>query len=622
MGMVYLAEDPDGNLVALKVIKEPFASDERFRERFLEEVRAMRRVARPYTARVLDAQSTASPPYLVTEYVEGPTLQYAIDRGGPWPYGYVKDLAMATALALEQVHAVGVVHRDFKPSNILLSLTGPKVIDFGIAAAADFAMGPESRLGFGTEQYMAPEQHEGEEGDRPADVFAWAATIVFASTGRPPDWIGPGRDLRDRVLHGRPRLDGVDPRLRPLVARALLQDPMERPVVEELLRELGVTTQDPEATRRIVEEITDRWTRPQHHTLRGAGLGVPTRPGDVDGGGPADDREMVLEERGESLSDLRARSASPLYLAAGACTVLAVVCAFLVFRAVVGILLCLVAICIVVAACLREPRKYVAELWSEYRAAAPYYRAMRLLREDRRKQAEAQLWELAYDGEGQWKRRAAIALGNLFQAERHATKAILAYQVGLEFADDPTGWSERALVTLARLNLGHAYQLAQRRPEAQEEYQRARLAAGRSPTGLAARYAEQATLHLRRLVERSDRHDRPTGRQPPPTPVPPPVRRYRPVAVTVTAAVLWALAALGALWDVSGDGVSYLTDYRFVWILVLFGAAVVFQCLATYAELRRLRGVVRGTPLAHVAAALFAVGFLVALVAGGKDIAH
>ena len=474
MGIVYLAERADGQPVALKVIREPFASDRRFREGFREEIRAMRRVARPYTARVLDDNPDHDPPYLVTEHVEGPTLQYAIDHGGPWPYGHVKDLAMATAYALHQVHAAGVVHRDYKPSNVLLALTSPKVIDFGIAAAADFAFGPASRLGFGTKEYMAPEQLLGEEGDRPADVFAWAATLVFAATGRPPTWHGVGRELRDRVPHGRPDLSDVDSRLRPVLERALLADPMVRPTVPELLDKLGVTTQEPGGGQQTVEQqLARHWTRMQPSGETVVDRGSPTRPSIVDHAGPADEGPPPRSSTAGIAARLRARSGASLssfYLLAAGAAILAGLLAGRYALPVVGLA---VAVWIWLA-----KRGDVRRWQDEYRSSAPYYRAVRLYHDGQREEAERRLWDLAYHGDDVWKRVAAITLGNLYQHQAHYTKAVIAYQVGLEFAESAMKPGERAMATLAALNLGHACQAAQRRPEAQEAYRQARVLGG------------------------------------------------------------------------------------------------------------------------------------------------
>jgi tetratricopeptide (TPR) repeat protein len=619
MGIVYLAERADGQPVALKVIREPFASDRRFRERFREEIRAMRRVARPYTARVLDDNPDYDPPYLVTEYVEGPTLQYAIDHGGPWPYGHVKDLAMATAYALHQVHAVGVVHRDYKPSNVLLALTSPKVIDFGIAAAADFAFGPASRLGFGTKEYMAPEQLLGEEGARPADVFAWAATLVFAATGRPPTWHGGDRKLHDRVPLGRPDLSDVDSRLRTLLERALLTDPMDRPTVPELLEKLGVTTQEPGGGQQTVEQqLARHWTRTQPPGETVVDRDSSARLATIDHAEPADEGPATLSSTAGIAGWLRAgkgASSSSFYVLAAGAALLAALLAGRYALPVVGL---------AVAAWIWLAHRGDVRRWrDEYRASAPYYRAVRLYHDGHHEEAERRLWDIAYHDDDVWKRVAAITLGNLYQDEAHYTKAVIAYQVGLEFAEGAMKPGERAMATLAALNLGHAYQAAQRRPEAQEAYRQARVLGGRNPRGVTRRYVEQATAALRELIERSDLYSRSHGRRPVPSPQYPARRPYRPAAFGLVVAIVWATIPLAGWFDALDNGVSFLLRWPIAPATMLLGVAALLLLLGARRDLQRLTLAATGAdrvrrafwPMA-IGAAAFATAPVIALLNG------
>jgi len=139
MGVVYLAVTAQGQTVALKVLRPDLGDDPEFRLRFRQEVDAARRVSGQYTAQVLDADPEASPPWLATAYVPGPSLQEAVDTSGPLPVQTALPLVIGVAEALKEIHAAGVVHRDLKPSNVLLASDGPRVIDFGIARAAEAA---------------------------------------------------------------------------------------------------------------------------------------------------------------------------------------------------------------------------------------------------------------------------------------------------------------------------------------------------------------------------------------------------------------------------------------------------------------------------------------------------
>ncbi|MFC6822152.1 serine/threonine-protein kinase, partial [Nonomuraea dietziae] len=227
-GVVYLATAPDGRPVAVKTLREGFAGD----DRFAKEIAAARRVEPFCIAQVLDA-SLSGRPYIVTEYVEGPSLQEAGRHLG----ADLQRLAISTATALAAIHRAGVVHRDFKPANVLLGRDGPRVIDFGIARATGSALTVTSSI-VGTPSYMAPEQVAGAEVGPAADVFAWAGVMVFAATGTPPFGRGSLPEVIRRVQYGEPLLDQVPDALRPIVAGCLDKDPARRPTMQDVLFQL------------------------------------------------------------------------------------------------------------------------------------------------------------------------------------------------------------------------------------------------------------------------------------------------------------------------------------------------------------------------------------------------
>ncbi|GGM66231.1 hypothetical protein GCM10010106_10360 [Thermopolyspora flexuosa] len=237
MGVVYLAEAPSGEQVAVKLIHRHLAADSEFRRRFRREVETARRVARFSTAAVLDADVDGPTAYLVTEYVPGPTLLEEVRRRGPLRGSALEGLAVSTATALRAIHAAGVVHRDLKPSNVLLSPLGPKVIDFGLARLADGST--QSMLALGTPAYMSPEQARREKVTTASDIFSWGGVMVFAATGSPPFGSGPGQDVLYRVVHDEPQLPRIDGVLGELVARALAKDPAARPTAEQLVDALA-----------------------------------------------------------------------------------------------------------------------------------------------------------------------------------------------------------------------------------------------------------------------------------------------------------------------------------------------------------------------------------------------
>jgi len=182
-GTVYLARGADGVQVALKLLRSEVVDDPRAR-RFLErELVAVERVASFCTARILAFHSDGDAPHLVSEYVAGPSLQEHVAESGPFAGAALTTLAIGTATALAAIHEAGVVHRDFKPANVLLGPDGPRVIDFGVARPLDATAATVSQA-VGTPAYMSPEQLAGDRAGPPMDLFAWACTMVFAASGR------------------------------------------------------------------------------------------------------------------------------------------------------------------------------------------------------------------------------------------------------------------------------------------------------------------------------------------------------------------------------------------------------------------------------------------------------
>ncbi len=261
MGTVHLGRAPDGRLVAIKVLRRELAADPAFVARFADEMRAARRVAPFCTAPVLDAAPTAVPPWLVTEYVEGVPLDQAVRDGGPLTGSTLDGVAVGIATALTAIHAAGLVHRDLKPANVLLSATGPRVIDFGIARAVDAtSVHTSAGMVLGSPGWLAPEILAGHPVTPAADVFAWGLLVAYAATGRHP--FGEGFDQQAyAALHGQPRLDGIPHPLVRHVAAALSRDPRQRPSAQALLLALlGPATGDP--ARAATQALQQAWNPP------------------------------------------------------------------------------------------------------------------------------------------------------------------------------------------------------------------------------------------------------------------------------------------------------------------------------------------------------------------------
>jgi hypothetical protein len=232
MGVVYLGES-GRDLVAVKVLRGELADDPDFLGRFARELSVMTRVNGLCAVRVLDADLTATPPYLVTEFVDGPSLAEQVRDSGPLPRSMAYPLAMGLAEALMAIHGAGVVHRDLKPANVLLDDTGPKVIDFGIAQAFDMTTITRTGVVMGSPVYMAPEQFDGISGPA-TDVYAWGTTVAYAVLGHPPLGMGSADVMAHRVRTLAPDLSGLPPELLPAVNAALQKDPRRRPTAAGL----------------------------------------------------------------------------------------------------------------------------------------------------------------------------------------------------------------------------------------------------------------------------------------------------------------------------------------------------------------------------------------------------
>ncbi|MEV7970986.1 serine/threonine-protein kinase, partial [Sphaerisporangium sp. NPDC088356] len=237
-GVVYLGRSAAGEMVAIKLLHARLSADADARARFLREVSVAQRVARFCTASVLHADLAGNQPYIVSEYVPGPSLRQLVDREGPRRGAALDRLAISTATALAAIHGAGILHRDFKPANVLMGPEGPVVIDFGIARALDTPGATATGDTLGTPSYLAPEQLGGVAVTPAVDVFAWGVTMVFAATGRPAFGSDSIPAVINRILNEQPDLTALDPALRDLVAACLSKDPARRPTAEAMVSHL------------------------------------------------------------------------------------------------------------------------------------------------------------------------------------------------------------------------------------------------------------------------------------------------------------------------------------------------------------------------------------------------
>ncbi|MFD8014391.1 protein kinase [Streptomyces sp. NPDC058955] len=235
MGVVYLAHTPGGRPIALKAVREEFAGDPEFRLRFAQEVASAERIHGLFTAQVVASGVDAPTPWLATAYVPGPSLHEVVRRHGPLPVRTVLMLLAGIAEALEAIHRAGVVHRDLKPANVLIAEDGPRVIDFGIARAADAVALTGTGLRIGTAAFMAPEQALGGPVSPATDVFALGALVTYVVSGEAPFGSGPESAALYRVVHEEPDLARVPQDLRDVTAWCLAKRPEDRPTPADLI---------------------------------------------------------------------------------------------------------------------------------------------------------------------------------------------------------------------------------------------------------------------------------------------------------------------------------------------------------------------------------------------------
>ena len=331
MGQVYLGRSTAGRLVAVKTIKIEFAEEAGFRTRFAHEVAAARQVSGVFTAAVVAADPEADVPWLATAYVPAPSLHKLVRVCGPLPVPAIRWLAAGCAEALESIHNAGLVHRDLKPSNVLVAPDGPRVIDFGVARAAERIQLTVTRGAVGTPAYMAPEQaRDTRQASVASDMFSLGATLLFAATGHPPYQGDTVMDVLVRLATEAPDTGGLPAELTPLVTACLERAPRHRPTSAALLQSLAPFVRagseaesghtyltGPEIA--LIEEY-QRSPQPQIRDEAGS------RPGDSEPSGDATFGSQVLPAGAASRPPLRAerrhaavRGASPGRLAGTGC---------------------------------------------------------------------------------------------------------------------------------------------------------------------------------------------------------------------------------------------------------------------------------------------------------------
>jgi serine/threonine protein kinase len=267
-GVVYLAHDRDAGLVTVKTAHAETVDSAHLRARLRAEAACARRLPESCTARLLHDGTDETPPYLVSEYAAGPSLERVIDVKGPLPSTVVTALATDLARVLEGVHAAKIVHGNLTPANILFTKSGLRLIDFGVAQRIGTGDGP-AEVGAAADNpgWLAPELLNGEPPDRGCDIFGWGCVVAYAATGHSP--------YRRTSADGTPRrqpLDtcDLDDRLRRLIDASIAEDPECRPTAAALTARLSAPAEVDTELPTVVLEVPEHrgqvrrdvhWTR-------------------------------------------------------------------------------------------------------------------------------------------------------------------------------------------------------------------------------------------------------------------------------------------------------------------------------------------------------------------------
>ncbi|KUM99691.1 serine/threonine protein kinase [Streptomyces yokosukanensis] len=303
MGVVYLGVSASGRQVAVKLVRGPYAQEEEFRTRFRQEIAAARKVSGAFTAPVVDADPDADLPWMATLYVPGLNLAEVVEKDGPLSRRELRALGLGLTEALRDIHRAGLVHRDLKPRNVLMTEDGPRVIDFGISRASDNQSLTATGRMIGTPPFMSPEQLEAPRDVTPAsDVFSLGSLLVFAAVGTGPFDAGSPYITGYQVVHGAPDLGGVPEGLLGIVERCLDKDPAARPELTDIYRMLQALPES-DATE---SPMTGRSAKPQHRpTSRSAATtsaGATTGTGTGTGTGERRRARMLFTGLGAALA--------------------------------------------------------------------------------------------------------------------------------------------------------------------------------------------------------------------------------------------------------------------------------------------------------------------------------
>ncbi len=254
MGTVYLGVSKTGVTAAVKVLHEGYSDNPVLRERLSREAETLSSLDSPHIAKLIDSDVSSKIPWIATEYIAGPSLDQFIASNGPLDAASWETLAVALASALQVSHQKGIVHRDIKPENIVLSPTGPMLIDFGIAKIIEQTGLTTTDTNLGTPAWLSPEQIETANVTFSSDMFSMGSVLAFAGSGTPPFGWGPSQAVIFRITNNKANLEGLSDSQRNLVQGIHEVDPQSRHSASEFLDQLVSLGIDPSE-----EKLRSQW---------------------------------------------------------------------------------------------------------------------------------------------------------------------------------------------------------------------------------------------------------------------------------------------------------------------------------------------------------------------------
>jgi serine/threonine protein kinase len=227
-GIVYKGRDKDNQIVALKVLHAEFANNQTVRKRLEREADAMRSVKGNRTVKVRRIEIDVVQPFIVMDFAEGENLANYIANNGVLKGQALNDFAVQLAEAIRDIHKAKVIHRDLKPTNVIIGPDGLKVVDFGISIVSEVTGMTQTGLMVGTVSWLSPEQILGKEITQKTDIFNYGLVLGFAATGKHPFGEGKPEAVMFRILNSDPELNNIKNEYKIEIVKYLEKNPDRR----------------------------------------------------------------------------------------------------------------------------------------------------------------------------------------------------------------------------------------------------------------------------------------------------------------------------------------------------------------------------------------------------------